>query len=278
MARSLLRSFVSGTRQMLTAQLIVSISAVALAGWTLGVTNDLIRERDRLKERVIQLEQSMGDQGIVVPSTTATVDQPAAPTANAYPPEQTGAPPPATTEPAPPKSDEIQPGAAPPAESPAGTPAPADTPATQAPANRAFNPAQIIGDLFTPPPPLRTVVLHVRGRSDAAMAERIARGFGEQISASVDVMQPGDPRQSGYAYYDGRQSRSAAAVVARFNDIARHYQVAPWSAQLRGVALPAQGDYSTDRLDIVLPQLPAPPAAPQRVDPRAVQVTPPPPR
>jgi hypothetical protein len=269
MARSLLRSFVSGTRQMLTAQLIVSIGAVALAGWTLAVTNDLIRERDRLKERVIQLEQSMGDQGIVVPSTTATVDQPAAPTANAYPPEQTGAPPPATTEPAP------QSGAAQP---PSQSPAPADTPTTHPPAKGAFNPAQIIGDLFTPPPPLRTVVLHVRGRSDAAMAERIAHSFGEQISASVDVMQPGDPRQSGYAYYDGRQSRSAAALVARFNDMARRYQVAPWSAQLRGVALPAQGDYSTDRLDIVLPPLPAPPAAPQRVDPRAVLSTPPPPR
>lgn len=272
MARSLLRSFVSGARQMLTAQLVVSIGAVALAGWTLAVTNDLIRERDRLRERVIQLEQSMGDQGIVVPSAPATVDQPAAPASGAYPPEQTGAAPAdAPKEPSTPSGQTEATGA-----NSAPSPAPSTaTTAPPAPADRAFNPAQIIGELFRPPPPLRAVILHARTQSDAAIAARVARGLREQaqIAASIDVMQPGDPRQSGYAYYDGRQSRAAAAFVAQFNDVARRDQIAAWSAQLRGVALPAQGEYTAERLDIVLPPLPPPP---QRVDPRAVLVAPPP--
>ena len=72
MARSLLEALVRGTRQMLTAQLIVSIGAVALAGWTLAITSDVIRERDQLRERVIQLETAMGAQGMVVPAKPAT--------------------------------------------------------------------------------------------------------------------------------------------------------------------------------------------------------------
>jgi hypothetical protein len=264
MARSLLRSFVTGARQMLAAQLVVSIGAVALAGWTLNVTNDLIRERERLKERVIQLEQTMAEQGLVVPSAPATVDRPSAPATDAYPPAQTGAPPTATAALSGERAD------APAAESSAPPP----------PAAQDFNPAQIIGEAFAPPPPLRTLVLHVRTESDAPMAAQIARSIGERtrISATVNIMQPGDPRQSGYAYYDGRQSRAAAAIVAQFNDDARRYDLAAWSAQLRGVALPAQADYSADRLDIVLPPLPAPPTAPQQIDPRAAVAAPPRPR
>jgi hypothetical protein len=82
------------------------------------------------------------------------------------------------------------------------------------------------------------------------------------------MMQPGDPRPSGYAYFDGRQSQRAAALVAQFNDISRRYEIAAWSAQLRGVALPAQGQYGAERLDIVLPALPATAAPPTRIDVR----------
>src|SRR5574338_185062 len=88
MARSVLRSLVNGTRQLLTVQLFVGILAVALAGWTLAVTNTVIRDRDRLKDRVIQLEQAMASSGIVVPATPVLVDQAAGVSeANAYPGE-----------------------------------------------------------------------------------------------------------------------------------------------------------------------------------------------
>ncbi len=246
MARSLLASFVGGTRQMLTLQLLVSIGTVGLAGWTLAITNDVIRERDRLRERVIQLEESLAGSGIIVPAIPALVDSAAPPAESAYPPSV------ALPEPAPEAPIDQAPAAKP------ETPAPAATPqAERAP----FDPAQVISDLFAPPPPLRTIVLHVRAAADAAVAQTIARALGEarQVRVAVDVMAPRDPRQSGYAYFDGRQSRDAAAVVAQFNDIARGADVAPWSAQLRGIALPANGEYGPDRLDIVLPPLPAAP-------------------
>ena len=90
MARSLLRSLVGGTHRVLLAQLIASVGVIAVAGWTLGVTSDLIRQRDRLRERVLELEQAMSAEGIVVPPSTATVDQQGG-ASLAYPPEQTGA-------------------------------------------------------------------------------------------------------------------------------------------------------------------------------------------
>jgi hypothetical protein len=68
-------------------------------------------------------------------------------------------------------------------------------------------------------------------------------------------MPAGDTRQSGYSYFDGRQNRAAAALMQRFHDIARENEVAAWSAQLRGNALPAQGEYTADRMDVVLPPL-----------------------
>jgi hypothetical protein len=74
MARSMLRALVSGTRQMLGAQLFVSVLAIALAGWTLTVTNEVIGERDRLRERVVQLEGEFAARGIVVPSAPAVVE------------------------------------------------------------------------------------------------------------------------------------------------------------------------------------------------------------
>lgn len=262
MARSVLQSFVSGTRQMLGAQLFVSVGAVVLAGWTLGVTNDLIRERDRLQERVIQLEAEMGDHGIVVPATQAAVEPaPSATTADAYPPgvDLTAA-------------DAVPADQATPADPKAGSnavPAPAEgqvAPAateqaqTQAsPAQQpAFDPGQAIASLFTPPPPIHTVVLHVRSEADSPYAQRIGRDLSANgtIRIAIDVMPPRDPRESGYAYFDGRQSRASAALVAQFNDLARRQEIAPWSAQLRGVALPANGEYTVDRLDIVLPPLP----------------------
>jgi hypothetical protein len=105
-------------------------------------------------------------------------------------------------------------------------------------------------------------VLHVRSSEDARAASRIARALqaNDDLRVLIDVMPAGDPRQSGYAYFDGRQSRAAADVVARFHEGARAMQIAQWSAQLRGTALPAQGEYGADRLDIVLPPLPPPPA------------------
>ncbi|MGQ0531877.1 MAG: hypothetical protein ACT4OF_04190 [Caulobacteraceae bacterium] len=260
MADSLLRSFVTGTRAMLFAQLIVSVGAVALAGWTLGVTNQLIRERDRLQERVIQLEETMAVRGDIPPAATAVVEPVAAQDADAvYPGSIADA--------APIDAAPITNGA---------SPAPASQDQTQR-ADRARETARepqrdlgsIVTSLFGPAPPLRTVVLHVRAREDAAYASRIARALQQQAAARVliDVMPPGDPRQSGYAYFDGRQSRAASDLVAAFHEAAREMQIAQWSAQLRGVALPAQGEYTADRLDIVLPPLPAPPAAPAPADP-----------
>lgn len=268
MSRSLLGSFVSGTRQVLFVQLFVSVGAVSLAGWTLAVTNDLIRERASLNDRVIQLEEELAKNNIVPPSvrvTEATPDtqdayppptpeapvEPAAPSDGAQPVDETGRP----VEPAPP---------------------PTETPGSrgEASANRPnvveaqpFNPATI---LFAPAPPLRTIVLHVRAQEDSALAQRIARELSSSdVRVAIDVMPPRDPRQSGYAYFDGRQSRAAAQTVQAFNDVARRHEIAPWAVQLRGVALPAQGEYTADRLDIVLPPLPRiEPASP--IDPRTV--------
>jgi hypothetical protein len=270
MAGSLLQSFVSGTRQMLTAQLIVSVGAVSLAGWTLGVTNELIRERDRLRDRVIQLEQTMGGSGIVVPETPTFVDEVAAvPADTDYPEavdvtevEEDGA---ETADPA--QRDPV-PGAAEPTPGQS-----ADAPAATEPRAEQPDIGAILGSLFAPPPPLQTVVLHVRSEADRDEAIRVARELmaGGQVRVLVNVMPPRDPRQSGYAYYDGRQSRAAAAMVSRFHDISRQHQVAPWSAQLRGIALPSQGDYTAERLDLVLPPLPEANLQLQRIDPRALQ-------
>ena len=239
MARSLLGAFVSGARGMLSAQLFVSIGAVALAGWTLAVTNQVIRERDLLQERVIQLEASMADRGIVVPATQTVVDAPATGDGALYPGEvgQTALTLPATTD-----------------------TSSADASAQSADAQRDIG--RVIGELFAPAPPMRVVVLHVRAQEDAESARRIAAELTRtaKVHVVIDVMPAREGRQSGFAYFDGRQNRAAAALVTQFHDIARRDNIAPWSAQLRGVALPAQGEYTPDRLDIVLPALPPPPA------------------
>ena len=251
MASSPLQSFITGTRAMLAAQLIVCVGAVGLAGWTLAVTNQLIRERDRLQERVIQLEETIAARGDIPPAPTAVVERVATPNAEAYPGSIEGAvAPPAAQAPA----------GETPVEAAAPTPAPAPPSAEEQAAERDLG--RIVTGLFGPTPPLRTVVLHVRSQADAPYAARIAQTLqgGGDIRVLLDVMPPGDPRQSGYAYFDGRQSRPAAEVVARFHESARALQIAQWSAQLRGVALPAQGEYTADRLDIVLPPLPPPPA------------------
>jgi hypothetical protein len=269
MAGSVLHSFVSGTRQVLTAQLFVSVAAVGLAGWTLGVTNELIRERDRLRERVIQLEEDMGSRGIVVPSTPTVVETEPPPAETVYPGEvglgQDG------SAPADGGQDVID---APPAD-PNAAPEPAPAPETPTRAGeRTFNPGQIFTELFAPAPPLRILVLHARGERDGEYARRLAGELTKEspdLRVIIDVIGPRDQRESGYAYFDGRQSRAAAALVAQFNDLSRRYEIAPWSAQLRGVALPAQGEYTADRLDIVLPPLPEPNLQLNRVDPRLLQ-------
>ena len=109
---------------------------------------------------------------------------------------------------------------------------------------------------------MRALVVHARGQAAAAAAQGVAHDLRDSaIAVIIDVLPEHDQRQSGYAYFDGRQSQTAAALVGRFNDAARRAAIAPWSAQLQGVALPAQGEYSADRVDIVLPPLPPAPAA-----------------
>ena len=241
MARSVLNRFVNGARQVMALQLIIAVGAVALGGWTLGLTNDLLRERERLRTRVVQLEETLVSNDIVVPSTANVVESSTPQrTRNAYPPSA-------------------------PQAAAQGAPI----------GDGAFNPGQVIGDLFTPPPPMRVVVVHVRGEAEA----RIAAPIVQELAQAGDVrfvlaqMAARDPRASGYSYFDGRQSSAAAALVQRFQDSARRNDVAPWSAQLRGVALPAQGEYSADRLDIVAPALSG--AQLQRLDPTPPVVAPP---
>lgn len=226
MAQSLLRTLVSGTRQMLAAQLFVSVLAVALAGWTLAITSEVIRERDRLRERVVQLEEELAARGIVVPSGPAVVNSPGS---RRYPSEV----------------------------------GPALRQASSSSAESSFDPRGILGDIFAPAPPLRTLVLHARSEADGEAAQRIGADLGAgDVRVIVSVMPAHDPQRSGYVYYDGRQSRAAAALVARFSDAARRAEIPQWSAQPRALALPAEGEFTADRLDIVLPPLPEPPAPP----------------
>ena len=226
MAQSLLRTLLSGTRQMLATQLFVSVLAVALVGWTLVVTNEVIRERDRLRERVVLLEEELAARGIVVPSGPSVVSSPGS---RGYP-------------------NEVGP-----ALRQAGTGADAD--------QASFDPREILDDIFAPAPPLRTLVLHARSDADGEAAQRLGAELGDaEVRVIVNVMPPREPQQSGYVYYDGRQSRSAAALVARFNDAARRAEIPHWSAQPRALALPAEGEFTADRVDIVLPPLPEAPA------------------
>jgi hypothetical protein len=229
-AQSLLRTLVSGTRQMLAAQLFISVLAIALAGWTLAITSEVIKERDRLRDRVVQLEGELGARGVVAPPSAVVAASASA--AALYPPE-------------------------------------IGLEASVSP--ERFSPQQILGDLFAPAPPLRTIVLHVRSETDAAVLAPLAEEMraGSALNVVVHRTAPRDPRQPAYVYYDGRQSRAAAALVALFNDAARRAEIPQWSAQLRGQALPAEGEFRTDRVDIILPALPAPPAPPLAAAPIA---------
>lgn len=244
MARSLLEALVRGTRQMLTVQLIASVAAIALAGWTLAITNEVIRERDQLRQRVIQLEAAMGSQGLVVPAKPATLDRPALSREdNGYPPSIGGVGAMHA------ENVLVVTGAQ-------RTPTPAQS--------GGFNATRVLQDIFTPPPPMRALVVHAHGLEDAAAAERVAHDLRDgEVGVIIDVLAEHDQHQAGYAYFDGRQSQAAAALVAKFNDAARRAEIALWSAQLEGVALPSVGEYTADRVDIVLPALPAPaPSAP----------------
>lgn len=248
MAKSVLSNFVGSTRALLVAQLIACIGAIALVGWTLGVTNQVLRERNRLQERVIQLEEAMAAGGVVPPAPTAVVA--------------------ASTQ-----GDAVYPGSIANARAPS-TEGASDIAATTATDTR--NIGSVITSLFGPAPPLRTVVLHVRADADVASAEKIARALqSDEVHALINVMTASDQRPSGYAYFDGRQSRAAADIVARFHDLAREQQVAQWSAQLRGTALPARAEYTADRLDIVLPPLPPPPPPPILETPATTATAPP---
>lgn len=244
MKRSAIGAFVSGARGMLSAQLFASIAAIALAGWTLTVTNEVIRERDRARERIIQLETAMAERGVVVPPASPVVTARAG-AATAYP-GAIGA-----LANAPAGADDAIP-----VETSVETP-------EQEQARNRLDFAQVF-DLFAPAPPMRLVVLHVRSAADAAYAQQIGAELRRDanVAVIVDIVSSGEGRQSGYAYFDGRQNRATADLVTQFHEIARLAGIAPWSAQLRGVALPAQGEYTADRLDITLPPLPPPPAPP----------------
>lgn len=241
MKRSAIGAFVTGVRGMLSAQLFASIAAIALAGWTLTVTNEVIRERDRLRERIIQLETAMADRGVVVPPTTPVVTARAG--GETPYPGAIGAAANVTSD------DEIV--------------VEASVEAPQQTRGSRLDFGQVL-DLFAPAPQMRLVVLHVRSANDAAYAQQIGEELRRDanVAVVVDVVGGGEARQSGYAYFDGRQNRATADLVTQFHEIARRTGIAPWSAQLRGVALPAQGEYTPDRLDITLPPLPPPPAPP----------------
>ncbi len=255
MKRSAIGAFVNGVRGMLSAQLFASIAAIALAGWTLSVTNEVIRERDRARERIIQLESAMAERGVVVPPVSPVVTA------------RTGA-------------DTPYPGAiGAAADAMPGTEGaiPVDT-SVETPARTETNRLDFgqVFDLFAPAPPMRLVVLHVRAPADAAYAQQIGEELrrNANVAVVVDVVSSGEGRQSGYAYFDGRQNRATADLVAQFHEIARRAGIAPWSAQLRGVALPAQGEYAADRLDITLPPLPPPPAPPPVASPPPAETAP----
>lgn len=245
--RSLLSALVAGTRSMLAVQLVLAVLSVALAGWTLGVTSNVMRERDRLRERVIQLEQTMADRGIVTPPPAAVVAE--ARTSEALYPDLA--------------ADAAPIGGAEALRS--------EKEGISTAATREFN--RLIGDLFAPAPALQTLVLHVRSAADtdeaAALGSVLQRGSGLRVL--INVMGPADQRASGYSYYDGRQNSAAAAIVTRFHDAAREAQIAVWAAQLRGLALPAQRGFTAERLDIVLPPLPPPPEPP----PAPIEAAPP---
>lgn len=250
MARSLLGALVSGTRAVLAVQLFVGVTAVAIAGWTLGVTNELIRERDLLRERVIQLEETMVADGRTPPAPPAVVGQVEA--ADEYPPSIRNA------------------------RALAAADANGEAPALAANETAVNDLSSVFGGLFTPLPPLRAVVLHVRAQTDEPVARSIAAELmsGGDVEVSIAVLPERDPRRSGYVYFDGRQNRAAADIVARFHDIARRTDVTAWAAQLRGTALPADGEYTASRLDIVLPPLPPPPAPPVSDPPVTVAAPP----
>jgi hypothetical protein len=234
MAQSLLKRLVSGTRQMLAVQVFVSVLAVALAGWTLAITNEVIRERDHLRERVVLLEGELATRGIVVPSGPAVVSSPGS---RGYPNEVGPA---------------LRQAAA----------------AEDASTESGFDARDILGDIFAPAPPLRVLVLHARNDADGDAAQRLGADLGDaDVRVIVNVMAPREPQQSGYVYYDGRQSRAAAALVARFNDAARRTEIPQWSAQPRALALPAEGEFTPDRVDIVLPMLPPAPPSPAPLTP-----------
>lgn len=222
---------------MLAVQLFVSVVAVALAGWTLAVTNEVMRDRDRLRDRVVQLEGELAARGIVVPSGPTVVSTPDL-RGRTYPNEV---------------GDTLR---------RAGVTADAG-------ADAGFDPRGILGDIFAPAPALRTLVLHARSDHDANVARPLGAALNgaEDLQVIINVMRPRDPQQSGYVYYDGRQSRAAAALVARFNDAARRAEIPQWSAQPRALALPAEGEFTADRVDIVLPALPPPAPPPLKTTP-----------
>lgn len=371
MAASTLQSFVNGMRQMLTLQLFVGVAAVALAGWTAAVTNEVIRERDALKGRVAQLETEIGILGGEIPDPIEAIEVEEAPPVEEAANTEDSADDVVVTEET--TRDEVTP--SPVVDTPAfqsvvlhiftdldrdeaegiardldglglktsielvprnvvrrafysysrreqqqaagnlhqrirdiarrrqiaawnidmratlNADAPADQfdiwlptlPQRDAEAPNNLDSAEaepereqspdarvetrtdagsILRDLFTPPPAVQLVVLHV-AEADRDAATRVAR----QLSASgarvsIEVKPANDQRQSGYAYYDLRQNRAADGLARQLRAIAQQNEIGPWAADLDGVLLPPSAEFAATRVDFVLP--PARTAGPNR--------------
>jgi hypothetical protein len=286
MARSVFKSFVGGVRGMLSLQLFLTISAAGVAGYTMLVTTDAMRERDTLLERVTSLEaeieritgappaEDLRPLDIMPEVPLEPVEEP--PPVENETPQQPVPETPAPTPNDPTGRDPIEPRPNPQPD-PVPPPPRAETP--------TLDLGQVLRDDRTQAPPLRTMVLHVRSQNDHAAAARIVRELsGSNIEISIDVMPARDPRNSGFAYFDSRQARAATAMARRVQTIAQQNQFTAWATTLRGVSLPASGEYTPDRLDIVLPPLTTAPTPPTRipetrlrVEDRVLAAPPPPP-
>lgn len=72
--RSLLQTLLGNARRALVLQVLLSLFAIALAGWTLSVTAGLLRERAKANDRILQLEETLASNNIVPPPARARVD------------------------------------------------------------------------------------------------------------------------------------------------------------------------------------------------------------
>jgi hypothetical protein len=90
--RSLLQALLGSARRALALQVLLSVFAIALAGWTLSVTASLLREQAKANDRIVQLEETLASNNIVPPPPRARVEaQPGYPPSVAAGAESRGA-------------------------------------------------------------------------------------------------------------------------------------------------------------------------------------------